>query len=102
MPIIPDPTEGREAETESLEASESVSLVYPAVNNKETLSQARWKSRTNTQNCPLTHMSCRGHIHTHTHVYKCTYVLKHVHVHKQACTERLKINKTTFYTMIAN
>lgn len=96
MPIIPDPTEGREAETESLEASESVSLVYPAVNNKETLSQARWKSRTNTQNCPLTHMSCRGHIHTHIHVYKCTCVLK------QACTERLKINNTTFYTMIAN
>lgn len=54
--------------------------------NKETLSQTRWKARIDPFECPLNsireswHGHARIHSHEHTHIYEPTYT------HMYACT----------------
>ena len=54
----------------------SVSLAHAAVNNKEALSQTRWKVRADAQSCPsrghsglCAPSSVRTHAHAHTHMH---------------------------------
>lgn len=58
-------------------------------NNKETLSQTRWKAWTNTQGCPLIHtMGEHPHLHSYRiHTYTHTYTHAHAHTHTEHALE---------------